>query len=209
MSACGFFPAIVSEMRSLKTSHLAVIAALGAAFAFLTTKTRAETPQNAISYVDPRIAAFLDMIGVLETGSAGGYDIFYGGSRFFNYDDHPVLTGEKSGVALSPATCRAAGFAGGVCESTAAGKYQFIAPTWREIRSEYPPLPDFSAASQDEAAIRLLQKIGALDALLANDFDTALQLASKRWASLPGSQAKQNPKSYAYALTQYLHYLDA
>lgn len=209
MSARGIFPAGVSEMRSLKPIHIAAITALGAVFAFLTTKARASELQNAIAYADPRVSAFLDMIGVLETGSPSEYNVFYGGSRFYDYSDHPALTGEKDGIALSPATCRAAGFASGVCESTAAGKYQITAPTWREMRSQRPLLPDFSPASQDEAAIRLLQKIGALDALLANDFDTALRLASQRWASLPGSTAMQNPKSYAYALNQYLHYLEA
>lgn len=198
-------------MRALKPVHIAIIAALGAAFAFLSTKSRAsgDEQSEAQMHVDPRISAFLNMIGVLETGTDDSYNMFYGGSRFFDYSNHPVLTGEKDGVPLPSATCRAAGYASGNCVSTAAGKYQIIAPTWSELRAEYPALPDFSPASQDEAAIRLLQKIGALDALLANDFDTALQLASKRWASLPGSTAQQNPKSYDYALSQYINYLEA
>lgn len=159
--------------------------------------------------LDNRVQAFLYMIRTLETGSADPYNIFYGGSRFNDMNDHPVLTGEKEGIPLSPTTCVNAGYASGNCVSTAAGGYQINVPTWLEVRAEYPRLTDFSPSSQDEAAIRLLRKTGAIDSLAAGDFDAALRQASPRWASLPFSTAKQNPKSYAYALSQYLAYLEA
>lgn len=196
-------------MQALKGKSIAIIAALGAAFAFFTAKARAEESNvepPEPSDADARVQAFLHMIRVLETGSSESYDVFYGGSRFRDFSDHPVITGEKSGVPLSPAVCRAAGFLGDSCVSTAAGAYQINKPTWLEFGAG---LPDFSPESQDEAAIRLLRKTGALDALIAGDFDTALHLASKRWASLPFSTAQQNPKSYAYALSHYLDYLEA
>lgn len=158
------------------------------------------------SDAEARAKAFLYMIRVLETGSGDLYNVFYGGSRFFDMSNHPVITGEKKGVPLSAATCRAAGFPSGVCVSTAAGAYQITKPTWLQFGAN---LPDFSPESQDEAALRLLRHTGALDAIAANDFDTALRLASKRWASLPFSTAQQNPKSYAYALSQYRDYLEA
>lgn len=196
-------------MRKIKTLHVVTLAALGAAFAFFTSKSSAANKPDDAESVDPRVHAFLDMIGVLETDSADSYDVFYGGSRFSDFSDHPSITGEKIGVPLPVAVCRAAGIASGACVSTAAGKYQINEPTWRDVRAQYPALSDFSPASQDAAAIRLLQKTGALDALLRDDFDAALRLASTRWASLPYSTAQQNPKSYAYALAQYLNYLEA
>lgn len=199
----------------MKTKNLALFAALGAAFAFFSAKAQAHAPDTLIeddanmNDFDKRVQAFLHMIRTLETQSTEPYGVFYGGARFHGFDDHPVITGEMRGVPLSQEMCRNAGYASGICVSTAAGAYQFNVPTWNEVRAETPRLPDFSPQSQDEAAIRLLRKIGALDSLAVGDFDTALQQASRRWASLPFSTAKQNPKSYAYALSQYLSYLEA
>lgn len=216
MSARRLLPTSVSGMLKLNGKHLALIAALGAAFAFFSTKSQAAEVSNGefpaapnATSDDEKIQAFLYMLRMLETGSYDAYNVFYGGTRFHDYSDHPVLTGEMIGVSLPASVCKNAGILSGVCDSTAAGAYQFNVPTWSEIRGITPRLPDFSPESQDTAAIRLLQKIGALDALIAGDFDTALHLASKRWASLPGSAAQQNPKSYAYALSQYLDYLEA
>jgi muramidase (phage lysozyme) len=84
--------------------------------------------------------------------------------------------------------------------STAAGAYQIIKPTWERVRQAKwwgPYLPDFSPASQDDAARRLLIERGALSHVRAGEFDTALVLAAPEWASLPGSKANQKPKSYA------------
>ena len=133
------------------------------------------------------------------------YSIFYGGSRFSDLSDHPVNTGEKAGVPLPPHMCVAAGYASGVCVSTAAGAYQFTRPTWNGLRAAGawgPRLPDFSKESQDEAAIRLLGQIGALPLIDAGDFEGAIVRASKRWASLPGSTAKQGGHSLDYALAR-------
>lgn len=125
--------------------------------------------------------------------SGADYGTFYGGSRFYSFADHPVLTGEKTGVKLPDAMCKAAGFVPG-CVSTAAGAYQIIKPTWERVRqagSWGPHLDDFSPASQDEAARRLLWECGALADLQAGNFSGAVQRASKLWASLPGSRAGQ------------------
>lgn len=158
---------------------------------------------------EQRLNAFLFMIRSSEHAyprdvlNNACYNIFYGGSYFENMIDHPVITGEKVGVPLPAAMCRASGYASGKCASTAAGAYQIIKPTWNSIRAIAPRLPDFLPASQDEAARRLLAQCGALPLIYAGDIAGAIQKASKLWASLPGSTAQQNPKSLSFALARF------
>lgn len=144
------------------------------------------------------------------------YGIFYAGidgfnapefmhQRFSNFADHPVITGACRAVPLPANFCAAAGLSAG-CVSTAAGAYQIIKPTWLRVRagnSERTALPDFSPASQDEAAIRLLIECGAFEFVIMGDIQTAIRKASKVWASLPGSTAQQNPKREQYALDRF------
>ena len=133
------------------------------------------------------------------------YQIFYGGAMFNDMSDHPVNTGEMKGVPLPAAMCIAAGFSDGVCVSTAAGAYQITRPTWNAIRqasSLGPYLADFTPDNQDEACRRLIAQKGALAAVQAGDFQTAIGLLSSTWASLPGSHAQQNPKDLAFALAR-------
>lgn len=135
------------------------------------------------------------------------YDIFYGGSRFSDMSDHPVLTGEKKGVPLSDNVCAASGLGPG-CVSTAAGAYQIIKPTWRRVREIAPRLENFFPASQDAAARRLLQECGALPLIEMGDIEGAVAKASKLWASLPGSTAQQNPKKFAYVADRFAEGLE-
>lgn len=174
------------------------------------------TSNESIPEIDPNaasVAAFLFMIRACEhryptdvTNNAA-YNIFYGGKRFSDLSDHPVITGEMNPVPLSDSMCIAAGLEPG-CVSTAAGAYQLIRPTWKRIREISPRLPDFSPQSQDEAAIRLLDECGALRLIESGDIEGAINKASKIWASLPGSSAKQNPKAMSYALNRYQDGLD-
>lgn len=155
------------------------------------------------------LGAFLYMIQVAETGmnavqSGDAYHTLYGGNVFGSLDDHPANLGWP-GVKLSDAMCRAAGFSPG-CVSTAAGAFQIIRPTWDRVRragSWGPALPDFSPESQDEAARRILAECRALPYVESGNFDAALRIASTQWASLPGSVAKQGPKSYETVLALY------
>jgi lysozyme len=162
---------------------------------------------TAMNNPDQNISAFLFMIRSTEhvyprdvIGDAA-YSIFYGGSKFQSFRDHPVITGEKRGVPLPDAMCRAAGLKPG-CVSTAAGAYQLIKPTWVRLRDKLG-LPDFSPASQDLAAVELLREAGALDLIQAGDIEGAIKKSSRIWASLPGSTAQQNPKALAYALNRF------
>lgn len=161
-------------------------------------------PEVTAAYTaDDLMSAFLAMIRRAEVGGwddARRYTTFYGGAQFQGMSDHPVATKEMRGVRLSDAMCRAAGLGPG-CVSTAAGAYQFILPTWQMMRAAgaggpgSPRLPDFSPASQDEAARRLVRRIGA-DALLQQGRLTdAIARAGTQWASLPGSTARQPQRS--------------
>jgi lysozyme len=157
---------------------------------------------------EQNVTAFLYMIQSSEhsypqnVNNGMAYSTFYGGSRFYDFTDHPVNTGEKKGVRLSDAQCRASGFGPG-CVSTAAGAYQFIKPTWDRIRAISPRLPDFTPASQDEAAVRLLDSIGALGLIQSGDIAAAVAKSSKTWASLPGSKAQQNPRQMAFVIDRF------
>ena len=136
-----------------------------------------------------------------DVDNDAAYQIFYGGARFNDLSDHPVNTGEMKPVKLPDAMCRAAGFGPG-CVTTAAGAYQIIRPTWNRLRDKLG-LADFSPASQDRAAVELLEESGAMELLGLDDVQGAIRAASKVWASLPGSTAQQNPKTLAYALDRF------
>jgi len=162
---------------------------------------------RAMTDPNKNLSAFLFMIRSTEhvyprdVLNDAAYSIFYGGSRFSNFADHPVLTGEKRGVPLPDAMCRASGLKPG-CVSTAAGAYQIIKPTWVRIKSRLG-LMDFSPASQDLAAVELLSEAGALDLIEAGDIEGAIKKSSRIWASLPGSTAQQHPRAMDYALNRF------
>lgn len=162
---------------------------------------------QAMNEPQANLSAFLFMIRSTEhvyprdVLNDAAYSIFYGGSKFSNFADHPVLTGEKKGVPLPDHFCKAAGLKPG-CVSTAAGAYQIIKGTWTRLKSRLN-LPDFSPLSQDQAAVALLDESGALDLIYAGDIEGAIKKASKIWASLPGSTAQQNPKALAYAMNRF------
>ena len=166
-------------------------------------------PPEVRAMNDPQanLSAFLYMIRSTEhvyprdVVNDAAYSIFYGGSKFQSFRDHPVITGEKRGVPLSDAMCKSAGLKPG-CVSTAAGAYQLIKPTWVRLRDKLG-LPDFSPLSQDQAAVELLDEIGATNLILAGDIEGAIHKASRIWASLPGSSAQQNPKALSYALNRF------
>ena len=148
--------------------------------------------ENATS--DQRLAAGLALIRKFESG--GRYDVLYGGGTFDSFDDHPNVRVPF----VNPAT-------GKDDYSTAAGAYQINHPTWTGEIQPALSLPDFSPTSQDAAAVQLLKNIGAYDAVLKGDIDTALRRASKKWASLPYSTARQNPKTLQAALDSFTDYL--
>lgn len=147
--------------------------------------------------------AFLWTVGASETSLAAmrngdAFHTFYRGALFNDLSDHPVITGEMQGIRLPDDMCVKAGFSPG-CVSTAAGAFQINKPTWLTVRtagSWGPRLPDFSEASQWEAARRVAILAGAWGPAVRGDFAAAIAAGSKRWASLTGSTSGQHQNSF-------------
>ena len=107
----------------------------------------------------PKIRAFLDMIaaaegtsimntscGQAEYGYASLFECYqYSSHRFYGDTDHP----------------RQSFSTGWGSYTDAAGRYQFLAPTWDEVARE-DRLVDFSPANQDRGAINRLKSRGSL-----------------------------------------------
>lgn len=139
--------------------------------------------------------AFLDMLAVSEIGRAllamtdNGYDVLVGSTpkhprRFLSYHDHP-------NSLYRP------------LRSSAAGRYQIIHPTWVEIK-ELLGLKDFSPESQDLAALKLVERRGALDEVEEGRITRAIHLCRKEWASLPEAGYGQHENKLSDLLRAYM-----
>jgi muramidase (phage lysozyme) len=126
---------------------------------------------NEAELNDPRILAFLDTIAAAE---GSDYHSLYGdvlNGRRRTFDDmlkHPGNVGQTRDGA----------------PQSAAGRYQILRRTYNGLLERMGSL-DMSPRSQDIMAVDLLRTSRALDALRANDFDTAVSNSSGPWASLP------------------------
>lgn len=124
--------------------------------------------------MDKNLAAFLVLIRTGEgTADQAGYRRLFGGQLFSGFADHPrqYIRAKIGGVWVT---------------SSAAGAYQILARTWDDVR-RVVPLPDFSPASQDAAALALIKRRRALDDIQSGRLWRAVEKCSKEWASLPGS----------------------
>lgn len=133
------------------------------------------------------VKAFLALIKYTE---GAGYQTLFGGEKFTSFDDHPRRAITKS-LGGKPIT------------STAAGAYQFLSRTWDECANACN-LYDFSPLSQDIAALYLIDRRRALNAVLEGDWKTALERCNREWASLPGSPYGQPTKTLETCLS-FLH----
>jgi lysozyme len=136
------------------------------------------------------VIAFLAMIRKFESG--GKYNVIYGGSTFADYSTHPNI----HIPFLNPKT-------GKNDYSSAAGAYQITRPTFIALSAQ-TGINDFTPPSQDLFAIALLKDCGALTSIINGDFNTALQDASKIWASLPYTQSMQNHVGITAASDAYI-----
>lgn len=140
----------------------------------------------------PNQAAFLAMLSHSEgtDRAADPYRCCYGFRHTIeDMSDHPAITGEWLGESLASLGAQ---YAHEV--STAAGKYQLIKPTWITCKAR-AELPDFTPASQDDAALVLIAERGALADIEAGRLYCAVALCSPVWASLPGSTSGQPQRS--------------
>nr|WP_315862892.1 MULTISPECIES: glycoside hydrolase family 104 protein [unclassified Thermosynechococcus] len=121
--------------------------------------------------VDRVRRAWLELISWCEgTSGPDGYRVCFTGVKFDGFQDHP----------------RKVHCAGRLC-SDAAGKYQFLSSTWDECRKALQ-LPDFSPDNQDQAALYLIDRRGALENIDKLQVANALDKLSWEWASLPNSR---------------------
>lgn len=142
--------------------------------------TNNTTINDALS--NANVQAFLMLVRTGEgTTGPNGYRTLYGGGLFDSFADHP-----RTAVRA------------GAWTSTAAGAYQILSRTWDEASAALG-LTDFSPASQDAAAVWLIQRRGALGDVLAGRFDAAIAKCNKEWASLPGSPYGQPTLTLARA----------
>lgn len=132
---------------------------------------------------NPNIKAFLDTISQAE-GTAGpeGYRTMFAGETFSDYSKHPdeVKCAYSNGQRLC---------------SSAAGKYQFLKPTFDRLQKKLN-LPDFSPESQDLAAIELIREEGALEDIKAGKIKEALEKVSAIWVHIEGAGYGQPEHSF-------------
>ena len=136
------------------------------------------------------VAAFLRMLRVGEgTTDEDGYRRHFGGEHTLDLSRHPrrAITKMVNGAPIT---------------STACGAYQFLARTWDECQGALG-LPDFGPASQDLAAVFLINRRGALDAVIRGDLEVAIARCAKEWASLPGSTYGQPVVTLARCRQEY------
>lgn len=136
---------------------------------------RRDDPDQLEDLQAANVAAFLDMLAYAEDtiryGNANGYNVLVGGGLFDDYSDHPRH------LVYLPAY--------GI-KSSAAGRYQFLTRTWDDLASRFD-LPDFSPASQDAGAIKLIRQCKALKLVRAGRVADAIHACRRIWASLPGA----------------------
>jgi lysozyme len=141
------------------------------------------------------VRAFLDMISYSEgTNGPDGYSAMFGYPRpdriATNLADHPrryFTFTNKAGQTL---------------QTSAAGRYQFLARTWDELASSLQ-LPDFGPDSQDRACIELIRQRGALNDVRAGRVTQAIEKCAKTWASLPGAGYAQPERKLSTLVAQY------
>ncbi|MQZ31934.1 glycoside hydrolase family 104 protein [Acinetobacter haemolyticus] len=122
---------------------------------------------------NPNVRKMLDLIAKTE-GVAHGYNTLFGNQRIENLSAHPNIRKQFTRKD------------GKIEYTTAAGRYQFIIPTWRNLAKQLG-LSDFSPRSQDIGAVALLAQNGALPYVLKGDYLNAVKRSGSTWASLPSA----------------------
>ena len=135
----------------------------------------------------PNVQAFLRVIREGESSQDGAaYRMQVGGRLLESLDFHPreVVTVTIRGREI---------------KSSAAGAYQFLTRTWDGCAKALG-LTDFSAESQDLAAVYLIRGRGALADVISGRVVEAIRKCAAEWASLPGDVYGQGGQSLERAL---------
>lgn len=123
--------------------------------------------------VTPNRKAILDAISIAE-GTFGkgdrGYNILFGGKAFESYDDHPRKKIYIPRLKIS---------------TTAAGRYQELARTYDDCHKVTGG--DFSPEFQDQHALLLIEREGALADVDAGHVGYVVQKCANIWASFKGN----------------------
>ena len=142
---------------------------------------------GATSITNPNAKALLNAIADAEGTSQypeQGYRTMFTGKQFSGDWKHPKQIQSSSGYS-----------------SDAAGRYQFLSTTWKEMR-----MPDFSPANQDQAALKLLSQAGVniSDGLSEQE----IYKVGQKWASVEGGPSATKGGSYGaqakYSATQFM-----
>lgn len=123
--------------------------------------------------------------GTYKDASTDPYGVAFGGGSFDYTKGHP---GTLRDFTQTDGTKN---------KTSAHGAYQFLKPTWDGLQRDLG-LPDFGPRSQDLAALELVRRAGALDDVLAGNFDKAIAKTGKTWASLPSSPYAQPRRSAGF-----------
>ena len=154
------------------------------------------TPTTAASAdryrITPERRALLNTIrfaeGTWTGGRPDGYRMIYGGRLVSDLARHPEITVRGGYV------------------SAAAGAYQFLPGTWRDAARRLG-LRDFGPASQDQAALYLIEKRGVLRHVDRGDLsEEVLARLAPEWSSLPtlaGSSYYGQPVHQARSLVSF------
>lgn len=121
--------------------------------------------------ITPERRALLNTIrfaeGTWKQGQLVGYRVLYGGGTFSNLQRHPEIEVRRRYT------------------SAAAGAYQFLPGTWKSIAAQLN-LPDFGPSSQDQAALLLVERRGALSRFDREGLSAeVLARLAPEWSSLP------------------------
>ncbi len=166
LGLCTAGPALAAEQPRTWTlnevtapaAQLAVLPPLPAAPRFFALTPERKALLNTIRYAE----------GTWKNGHPVGYRVMFGGSYMPSLDRHPDRVMYTPGYA-----------------SAAAGAYQFMPFTWNLVTRSLG-LSDFGPQAQDQGALFLIQRRGALH--LADRGELSPELAAKlapEWASFP------------------------
>jgi muramidase (phage lysozyme) len=154
--------------------------------------------ERAVGSISKQVKAFLDMISVHEVGTAGpeGYRICFTGVVCVptDFHDHPRIEHTANGIT-----------------SDAAGRYQFLSRTWDSLANALH-LGNFSPPNQDQGAVELIRRRGALQAVENGDVVLACRGTGDHsgvayeWASLPPGRYGQPSIDFAEAQRVFQKY---